>query len=105
MPAHPPAGPASALADHGEEHLQVERHRQHRIRPTPPGQEVQVLIQQRMPKLTTISPDWAFERIRHGKTVDMQAPLCPRGPPKQLPANVHEDHPHIKQIRAFSASD
>jgi hypothetical protein len=35
------------LADHREEHLQVVRRRQHRVRPAPPGQAPQVLIQQR----------------------------------------------------------
>jgi hypothetical protein len=35
------------LVDHGEEHLQIERRRQHRVRPAPPRHEPQIVIQQR----------------------------------------------------------
>jgi GNAT superfamily N-acetyltransferase len=37
------------LADHREEHLQVIRRRQHRVRPAPPAQELQIHISQRHP--------------------------------------------------------
>ena len=92
------------LADHGEEHLQVVGRRQHRVRPTPPRQELQIVIQQRHPRAgPTGSPPGPPERIKHGLTVGMQVPFSPRGPPGYPRRNVHEDHPHIKHVRAFAA--
>ena len=37
------------LGHHREEHLQVRRRRQHRVRPAPPGQELQIDLRQRHP--------------------------------------------------------
>jgi hypothetical protein len=37
------------LGDDAEKHLQIEGRRQHRVRPTPPRDEAQILIQQRHP--------------------------------------------------------
>jgi hypothetical protein len=55
------------LGDHREEHLQVIGSRQHRIRPAPPAQELQIHIGQRHP-----DPDsqltGAVTRTRHAKT-------------------------------------
>ena len=42
--------PPRRLAHHGEEHLQVIGHSQHRVRPAPASQEPQVLIQQPAPR-------------------------------------------------------
>jgi len=44
------ADPPRRLTHHGEEDLQVIGHGQHRVRPAPPAQKLQILIQQRHPE-------------------------------------------------------
>jgi hypothetical protein len=60
--------------DHGEEHLQIERLRQHRVRPGPRRDEPQILIQQRLTQPGSLSLDTAQARHElHRRTPVRQA--------------------------------
>ena len=94
------ADPPRRLADHGEEDLQVIRHRQHRVRPAPARQELQVLIQQPAPPAAPPRSPAAFrDRVRRTAVTGMQASISIR---TGLSAcqDPYEDHPHIMHERA-----
>ena len=57
------------LGDHREERLQIERHRPHRVRPSPAGDELQVPVNQRSPSAKRVSPALVEDRIKHGNIV------------------------------------
>ena len=64
-----------ARPDHGEEDLQVERLRQHRVRSRPRRDEAKVLIQQRLtqPRRTTLDPGQT-QHETHRRTPVRRAP-------------------------------
>jgi len=72
-----------------EEHLQVERGRQHGVRANSSGHEPEVVIQHRMPqrRCCVRASDKAWHPGRHG------------GPASE-PASRGSDHPHIRARRA-----
>ena len=95
-------GRAQQPGGRGKEHLQVIGHGQDRVRPAPPRQELQILIQQpdtqphhdvtgRIPR-----PDQPHSSHRHaGPPISIRTGLSACQDP-------YEDHPHIMQIRMRS---
>jgi hypothetical protein len=96
----PAPDPPRRLRHYGEEDLQVIRHSQHRVRPAPARQELQVLIQQR------------HAEPRHNATSSVPRPGQANSTSRHARASIsirtghsacqdpYEDHPHIMQIRA-----
>ena len=87
------------LRDHGEEDLQVIGHGQHRVRPAPPSQELQVLIQQ-----PDTQPHHDAHRPRSATgSGGQQSQAC--RPPISIRTGLsacqdpYEDHPHIMHER------
>ena len=72
--------------DHGEEHLQVERHRPHRVRPTPASDELEIAVNERITQRVTRltrrrhGPDQTRERIhpRHAHSPPRPGRGCPK---------------------------
>jgi hypothetical protein len=58
-------GHRDAIND-GEEHLQVERHRPHRVRPTPPADELEIAVNKRLTQRVSGLTDGDTDQTRHG---------------------------------------
>jgi hypothetical protein len=97
--------PPGTLLHDGKEDLQVVGHRQHRVRSAPPGQELQILIEQRNAeadlRVAGRSDGANQTRADGGHTGAFSLLMDCRVLPRQ---NVHEDHPHIKQKSAFATT-
>ena len=80
--------PSPGPVDHGEEHLQVERHRPHRVRPTPPSDELEIAVNERITQCVTRltrrrhGPDQTRERVHPGTLTARPPPAAdaPRSP-------------------------
>src|SRR5450756_727307 len=89
---------AGGLGDNGEEHPQVIGGRQHRVRPAPPRQELQIVIEQRHPQ----PQNWLTRRAtRTGQTGiqrrHLRNLLLDTQPATMACQNVHQDYVHNKQ--------
>ena len=89
---------AHRLVHDGDSHPQVIGGRQHRVRPTPPGKELQIDIQQRHPEPDNRLAGWAARtdqtRIQHRHLRNL---LLDTQPATTAGQNVHQDHVHNKQ--------
>ena len=84
-----------------EKHLQIERRGQHRIRPRPGSDHLQVVVEQPMPQpRDTATTDRANQaRHKHHNLPTTASAPGPAGSRKHA-----EDHPHIQTSRPFPSS-
>jgi hypothetical protein len=96
------SGWSGASPPRHETHRDLDAHHgqpQHRVRPTPPGQNLRYPSSSGTPSRTGGSPGRVCGRSGTGRAVASRAPFSPRGPPRTPRRNVQEDPPHIKHVR------